>query len=95
MRLLPMCLVLFGLPVAPGVALAAEEVAAEAASGSASAEIRCRRFAEPGTLIKKRKICLTRDQWNQVAEEAQRKIEYLQFNNMGGADGCKPGSPGC
>lgn len=78
------------------VPFAAAALAQTSATGNAApAEITCKRFAEPGTLIKRRKICLTRDQWNQLAEEAQRKIEYLQFNNMGGADGCKPGSPGC
>ena len=55
----------------------------------------CKRFTEAGSLVRKRKICLTRDEWSQLSEAAQRNVEYLQFQNMGGNDGCKPSAPGC
>lgn len=93
MKRLILCAVVAGPAAWAAGALA--QTSGAATRDAAPAEITCKRFTEPGTLIKRRKICLTRDQWSQLAEEAQRKIEYLQFNNMGGADGCKPGSPGC
>lgn len=93
MKRLILCAALIGPASFPAAVVA--QTSATATGDTASAEITCKRFVEPGTLIKRRKICLTRDQWSQLAEAAQRKVEYLQFNNMGGADGCKPGSPGC
>ncbi len=57
------------------------------------AEIRCQRVKEVGSIIRKRKICLTEAQWAQLAEEAQRNTEALRMGNLGGADGCKVGQP--
>ena len=90
MKMLPLAALLLCQPFA-----VAAQPASEAGGSATNPEITCKRFAEPGTLIKKRKICLTRDQWSQVSEAAQRNVVYHQFNNQGGADGCKPGAPGC
>lgn len=92
MKMLPLAAVLLCQPFAAVAQQAAEP---QLASSASNPEIVCKRFAEPGTLIKKRKICLTRDQWSHLSEAAQNNVVHHQFNNQGGADGCKPGAPGC
>jgi hypothetical protein len=90
---------LAALPICVSLSIdgaAAEQATAPAAvAAEAAPAVVCKRFAEPGTLIRKRKICLTRSEWARLSEAAQRNLEQLQVNNLGGADGCKPGAPGC
>lgn len=58
-----------------------------------AAKITCQRVKVVGSLIKKRKICLTSAEWDQLADAAQRNSETLRMGNLGGADGCRVGQP--
>lgn len=47
--------------------------------GSAeSQKVICKKVAETGSLVKRTKVCLTRDQWNRSAENHRRYGEQLQ-----------------
>lgn len=58
-------------------------------------EILCKKFAENGTLIRKRKVCMTRAEWGRLSEEAQNHTAKLAADNVGGNIGCTMGKPGC
>jgi hypothetical protein len=45
-------------------------------------EVVCKKLeADTGTRLGKRKECRTRQEWNQIAEEAKRNLEKSQSNN--------------
>jgi hypothetical protein len=73
----------------------ASEPAAPPAAARSSDEIVCKKFAENGTLIRKRKVCMTRAEWRRLSEDAQHHTAKLAADNVGGNIGCTGGKPGC
>ena len=59
----------------PAIALAAEPATAEQADRD---KIICRKTAEVGSLVKKKKECFTKAQWDQIAEAHQRGAKKTQ-----------------
>src|SRR5688572_1013019 len=55
------------------------EPASEAAPGTALSDTRiiCRKTAEVGSLVKRRKECFTKAEWDQIAEAHQRGARKL------------------
>jgi hypothetical protein len=43
-----------------------------------SPKLVCKRIAETGSLVKKTKVCLTREQWSRSAENYSKYAEELQ-----------------
>lgn len=96
MKLLPLAaLLIVAAPATILPAYGSAPTSAESAVQKGGDRIICRRFAENGTLIKKRKICLTNAQWSRLSEDAQRNTDTLQLKGIGGAEGCPPRAPGC
>ena len=83
------------IPAAHAAIPSTGPAAAESPVKKGGDRIICRRFAENGTLIKKRKICLTNAQWGRLSEDAQRNTDTLQLKGIGGAEGCPPRASGC
>ena len=73
MRRLPSALALSAL-LLPTLAFAGEPSAADA-----SDKLICKRFAETGSFVKKRRVCLTERQWREVAENAQDRGREMQM----------------
>ena len=59
----------------PATALAAEPTSAEKADRD---KLICRKTAEVGSLVKKKKECYTKAQWDQIAEAHQRGAKKTQ-----------------
>lgn len=47
-------------------------------------EIRCRKYEEIGSLVKKRKVCRTAAQWRKVDDAARKTGRDMQERGMGG-----------
>lgn len=72
--------------------LAPSIVSAQPAQTSAQQsdnEIICKREAEVGSLVRKKKTCLTRAEWKRVAEGAREAAGRLAQDGLGGSH-CKP-----
>jgi hypothetical protein len=62
-----------------GAAGAAETAgAAQAANATGDDRIICRKTAEVGSLVKRKKECFTKREWDQIAEAHQRGAKKLQ-----------------
>lgn len=48
------------------------------ASGKPAEKMICKKVAETGSLVKKTKVCLTRDQWNRAATRGQEYGREMQ-----------------
>lgn len=68
-------------PAAPPAIASAQPVSADAA------KVICKSTVETGSLIRKHKTCLTRQQWGYVNDESQRVARDLVDNSRG-----RPGS---
>ena len=51
--------------------------AASAAAGSSDNRIICRKTAEVGSLVKRKKECFTKAEWDRIAEAHQRGVRKL------------------
>ena len=61
-------------------------------------EIICKREAEVGSLVRKKKTCLTRAEWKLVADGAQDAARRLASEGMGGSHcvpSLDPNAPQC
>jgi hypothetical protein len=65
----------------PAIASAAEPPTAEQADRD---KIICRKTAEVGSLVRKKKECYTKAQWDQIAEVQQRGAKKTQDGLSGG-----------
>jgi len=69
----------FALVFAAAAVIAAPAFAADTWSDGAGKEkLICKKEAEIGSLVKKKKTCLTAEQWKRVAEGAQAMTERMQ-----------------
>jgi hypothetical protein len=64
------------LLAAPSVALGQ----AADATGNPPEKMICKKVAETGSLVRRTKVCLTRDQWNRSASRGQEYSRDLQEN---------------
>lgn len=86
---------LFALSVPVG---AAEPVPGAAASASAGDQkIICRKTAEIGSLVKKKKECFTKAEWDAIAEAHQRGVKKVQdgLTEKFACDPTNPNGPSC
>jgi hypothetical protein len=65
------------------------QTAAPTADAAEDNKIICKREAELGSLVRKKKTCLTRAEWKRVAEGAQDTTRRLQAEGLGGSH-CVP-----
>ena len=69
----------------PALLVAANVLAAEPAPSTAPAPVEekriCRSSLETGSLIKKRKTCLTRSQWRYVDDAHSDEVRRMQLEN--------------
>lgn len=79
MTILPILLTL-ALPQAAAPAAAPP---AAPAAGKARDTIVCKRIAETGSLVRKRKICYSAHDWERIAWAARAGSQALQDGNMG------------
>lgn len=61
----------------------ASEAPKQEAGKKGSDRMICRTEDEIGSLVKKKKICLTAAQWSEASHESGMRMEHTQVNNSG------------
>ena len=75
------------IPTAQGFAQSSARQVSNDEGGDDPARVICRRSVDTGSLVKGRRQCFTRAQWDRIAEAAQKNATQLQENNRGRPSG--------
>ncbi len=55
-------------------------------------KLTCRRYAEIGSLVKKKRVCHTAAEWKQIDSAAQRNLDDIRNARNGTRDGLREGA---
>ena len=75
------------LGVAPATAQTSQTKAQDVAQADAAEKKICKKTVDTGSFIKGKKVCLTRAQWNRVAEEQSEVARRVVANGTGRPEG--------
>ena len=75
------------IPTAQGFAQSSPRQVSSDEGDEDPARVICRRSVETGSLVKGRRQCFTRAQWDRIAESAQKNATQLQEDSRGRPSG--------
>ena len=65
-------------PITPSFAQSAPRQVTSDSGGSDNERLVCRRAVDTGSLVRGRRQCFTRSQWDRIAEAAQKRATEMQ-----------------